>query len=560
MEDMELDVAAKKGILKWSTCGLTNTERDVQRTIKRQKTKLEISIGSMPCAGCDLPWISPENWLRFIVQNGLWPTLAGVQRHDWEGARQNWSEFWSTYEQINPSFELFEVARSKQIDLSRTAAWLIHGDEGRTLKRGGLLVTSLQSALGRGYDQKRTKGQGVSKLQVNFAGHSFCTRYVISTVPKTSYDTQPEVFNASLENVAKSCKKLFGVGFVDRARGSECFRVVIIGVKGDAPYLSKAAHFYRSYNTAVKRGEERGPPKGCCPYCLAGTRLCAAEEIGTDSPQWLTTVAVKLPWIRQPALIKYLLHDRSDPSNFFKSDIWHIVHLGFGRSWVASVIQVALPVLPCANLDEKWEFLTDHYLQWCRANKKQAHISRITAYLMSYHDHSGAMGNWHKGALTTNFMQWLIHLLGSIPQDADGLLVECRCATYRMNSMFSLLYRAGAFLSRDECAFVAAQGLGFLKTYQKMAVLMFQASKQWCFPLYPKLHIFHHICIEVQRAGIMVGVGCNPTMWGCQMDEDCIGKASRLSRRVNIRRVAFRALDRYLIAAYSAFRKDGLLK
>ena len=172
------------------------------------------------------------------------------------------------------------------IDLSRTAAYFIHDDEGRTLKKGGMLVTSLQSALGRGYDQKRVRVRGPNdrQLQVNFAGHSFTTRFVVSTIPKTAYESQPEVFHAAIEHVAKSCSRLLQSGYVDKARNGELFRIVILGVKGDAPYLSKVAHFYRSYNTVAKRGEERGAPKGCCPYCLAGATLCAAKEIGTSTP------------------------------------------------------------------------------------------------------------------------------------------------------------------------------------------------------------------------------------------------------------------------------------
>ena len=161
-----------------------------------------------------------------------------------------------------------------------------------------MLVTSLQSALGRGYDEKRVQkhGQSDETLRVNYAGHSFITRFIVSTIPKTAYDSQPELFHAAMEHTAKSCRKLFDCGVVDRSRGGEQFFVVIIGVKGDAPYLSKVGHLYRSFNTAAKRGEEREPPKGCCPYCLAGTSLCHAEEIATSTPAWLTTVAVKLPW------------------------------------------------------------------------------------------------------------------------------------------------------------------------------------------------------------------------------------------------------------------------
>ena len=43
------------------------------------------------------------------------------------------------------------------------------------------------------------------------------------------------------------------------------------------------------------------------------------------------------------------------------------------------------------------------------------------------------------------------------------------------------------------------------------------------------------------------------------MDEDVVGKTSRLSRRVNIRKTSLRALQRYLVAAYTAFAKAKLL-
>ena len=101
--------------------------------------------------------------------------MAGCDVHDYDGAARNWLQFWKTYQQIHPDFELFHM---ENVDLSRTAAWLIHGDEGRTLKRNGLMVTSVQSALGRGFDEKRVHGQNAdsAKLRVNFAGHSFTTR------------------------------------------------------------------------------------------------------------------------------------------------------------------------------------------------------------------------------------------------------------------------------------------------------------------------------------------------------------------------------------------------
>jgi len=556
-EDMGEVQAARKGVKSWASCHLQNSERDVQRTMKNQKTKLDIPVKTIECNGVQVPWISPESWLQWIVKKGLWPTLAGCSPNDYQGASRNRSQFWENYQKVDPDFELFRIPNT---DLSRTAAFLVHGDEGRTLKRNALMVTSLQSALGCGYDEQRVPGQkaDTSNLRVNFAGHSFVTRYVVNTMPKTSYESDPAIFDDAMDHVAKSLRKCFDEGCVDQVRG-ERFKIVVLGVKGDAPYLVKAAHFYRSYNTMAKRGDERGPPKGVCPYCLAGTNGFPAEDISTSSPCWLPTVGVKLPWLKRPAFIKHLLHNPSNPTEFFKSDIWHIVHLDFGRSWVASVVQTALPYLPCQNLEQKWEWLTDDYLRWCRTSKKQAHVSKITAYLMSYGDTTGAMGQWSKGALSTNLLQWLVDLLGKIPGDPDGLLAQCRVATYRLNSLFRLLYRSGAFLTAEQAAFISDQGLSFLRTYAAMARVMYNAGKQWLFPLYPKLHVFHHLILTVRNTASSTGLCCSPMMYGCQMDEDVVGKTSRLSRRVNIRKVSQRALDRYLVAAFTAYSKAKLL-
>ena len=286
-EDLGLQRAARTGVQQWAKCKLNHSERDVHITLKRQKTKLDIPVQHISCDGVDIPWISPESWLKFVVDRGLWPTTSGCSRHDYAGAINKWIEFWKTYQELYPTFQLF--GRS-DVDYSRTAAWVIHGDEGRTLKRNGILTTSLQSVLGFGYDEKRVvKNAAASSLQVNFAGHSLTTRRIVSTIPKSSYESQPEVFHATMDHVARSCAKLLESGYVDKNTG-ERFRVCVLGVKGDAPYLAKCGRFYRTFNSTVQRGDERGPPKGVCPLCLAGTNLCPAEEVASTSPKWLSTV------------------------------------------------------------------------------------------------------------------------------------------------------------------------------------------------------------------------------------------------------------------------------
>ena len=58
------------------------------------------------------------------------------------------------------------------------------------------------------------------------------------------------------------------------------------------------------------------------------------------------------------------------------------------------------------------------------------------------------MGNRHKGALTSNFMQWLLDLLAKVRPDPDGLLRQCRVVTYRLNFNVQCAVQGGCFPDR----------------------------------------------------------------------------------------------------------------
>lgn len=556
-EDIGEVQSTRCGIEQWSQCGVTHSERDVQKVIEKQGSTLGLPLSEMRIKGVTFPWIDPRTWLGFIVKKGLWPRLAGAP--DANVSAQVWKQFWSTYEKLHPGFHIFDL---ENVDFENTAAFAIHGDEGRTLKKQGIMVTSIQSCLGNGFDEKRVGlDQGVCRPKVNFVSHSYTHRFVTSVIPKHFYDSDPEVFHGAMEYLALSLKDLFVTGFVDPTTG-KTYRVAVIATKGDAPYLQKMGRLYRSFNTSVKRGDERREPKGICHRCLAGTSAFPAEEIATVSPKSWPTKGVKDPWIVLPEVLKHLMFDQADASSFFQSDIWHTVHLGFGRSWCASVITLTLKVIPRPNLDEKWSFLSGHYISWCRRNKRQAHISGITAHLVSYGDKTGCQGNWHKGSVTTNFMLWLLVLIADLPGDDGGLLRACAHATRLMNELFQCLYKADAFLSREQCDYVSSRGLEFLRIYNGLAVKMFADGKPWLFPLYPKLHVFHEMNLQIKFDGEtpLTGTSFNPLVWGCQVDEDQIGRTARLSRRVSVRTQMQRTLERYLVNAYSAFVRAGLLR
>ena len=128
-----------------------------------------------------------------------------------------------------------------------------------------------------------------------------------------------------------------------------------------------------------------------------------------------------------------------------------------------------------------------------------------------------------------------------------------------MNELFSCLYQADVFLTKEECEYVFHRGLAFLKAYEALAQSLFRQDKPWLFPLYPKTHSFHEQMITIKTNSDHHNMSINPMVYGCQCDEDTVGRAARLSRRVNVRMVMQRTMQRYLVSAYSAFSKANLL-
>lgn len=558
-EELGQGAATRSGVQAWAQIPEKHSERDVHKVVQRQGTRLEVPMICLSLLGERVPYIDPRAWAEFIIGRGLSSMFAGLSPDQNHLSPIMWRSFWNQFYKLNPHHPVFEESDFNENDWGYTIGLYIHGDEGRTLKKSGLMVTALQSCLGKGFDNKRLKRDafGDFKPQVNFTEHTFTNRFVNFVMPKTLYATKPDIYHEALAELSKSLRSLFDSGITDPVT-KQHYRFVVLGCKGDLPYLAKAGFLNRTFNTGTKRGDSN-KEHGVCHLCMAGFTEYPAEEITTSTPAWLSSIGMRLPWTKTPPFIQYLPYDVQNPGSFFLVDIWHCVHLGFGRSWIASTLNYMLDVLPHSNLDLKWEFLTQHYFTWCRRNKSQSHIGKITPYLMSFDDKTGKQGRWHKGALTTNFCKWIVTLFDDVPSDTAGILQRCKHATQKLNAMFSCFYQAGFFLNKAEGLYCFGCGMEFLSTYAYVARAMFDGGRPSLWPLYPKLHFMHHMLLQLKEQTQQHGFSQNPVSTACQMDEDVIGKVSRLSRRVSIRTTMQRTMDRYVIAAYDAWRTAGLI-
>lgn len=130
----------------------------------------------------------------------------------------------------------------------------------------------------------------------------------------------------------------------------------------------------------------------------------------------------------------------------------------------------------------------------------------------------------------------------------------------QINEAISYLYNAPLFLERRECDMIHQRGMFFLQSYTRFAEESYGRQRAHLFPLFPKLHSVFHTFHTLKVQSSSCGYGMNPLTVACQLDEDAIGKASRLSRRVNLRLLHRRTLERHLIACKDVWVKHGVLK
>lgn len=361
-----------------------------------------------------------------------------------------------------------------------------------------------------------------------------------------------------MERIALDLRDLLSTGLRDPTTG-QVWKFVMIGIKGDQPFLQKIGMLKRSWNTTVKRGTQRAPPRGVCHYCLAGTNQYPAEDTAHD-PVWLPTLGAQPPWDVTPPMLRILPTFHADPGSFLYCDIWHSLHLGVLKAYISSTLQITLEVIAAQNHEERYIIMSTHYQTWCRLKKVSCLVSKISAYLISYGDNPGAVGNWSKGALSTNLAKWLVDFLDDLPGDSQGMLCKSKEALRQLNAAMSFLYNAPLFLEKAECQYVYHRGMHWIQTYTSLARQCYSLRRPHLYPLMPKLHSVHHCFLSIRLQCERVGYAVNPISSSCQMDEDSIGRVARTTRRVSSRLMAQRTLQRHLVACWKVWRDAGLIR
>lgn len=563
MADIGKAGAAKSpGLNEVANCSEKSSERDLTSVSdKKFLLTLPIKMSRIPKPpGAryrgDLVAISLSNWCNFLVTYGCWHIVTGLAKPDPLREQAILSEFWARYRTWKPHHQIFRVIDAEGIDVSRLAPFVLHGDEGRGYKKQGFLVCSFHSYLGQGTELANSsrKKRPYKAMRLNYVGSSWSTRFVTATLPKMFKDET--AFQEILTFIKNDALDLLYNGVSDS--DGNTYRIAILQCCGDWQFLVKAGSLARSFSSVEKRPRgQHACPRGICHYCAAGQLHVPFEDFSTNAA-WVRTQFARddQPFVTRPTLLD-LPHEEGYAARFFTFDLWHCWHLGLGKAFLGSVLALMSERMPGGNIDLRFSNLSDKFLSWAEEAKITPYIGGLSKETIQWPDKkSYPNGHWNKGHTTTTLMKFVVWYLQREDLRDDPLLSKSLEAAVVMDEALHTLYSSDLWLDKNLAQEVGQKGLRHLALYQQMAATCFHA-KTALYVLMPKSHVCNHLFLEL--AECQTEYILNPLAHSVQVDEDMVGRCSRVSRRVSPLQVVKRVLERCLRATFAHYVKCGYL-
>ena len=564
VRDIGKESAAKSpGLNELARCSQKNSERDFQNvTSKKFLLSLPIDLSTiqkppgMRYSG-DFHAISLRNWCQFLVTYSCWHIVCGLVQPNPPRERAILQEFWRRYRLWRPNHDLWQLVDSRGIDLSRMAPMVLHGDEGRGFKKSAFLLCAYHSYIGRGTNaanSTRTSRPYVS-MKLNYGGNSWSHRFVTACLPKMNKDER--AFQAICDFMTEDALDLINNGVVG-SDGTK-YHMAVLQCSGDWQWLVKAGSLSRSYSNCEKRPRAaNAQPKGICHYCLAGQAGVPFEDFRRQAV-WRRTQFQPgdCPFTSVPSMLR-LPHEGDKPSRFFTYDLWHSYHLGMGKCFLGSALAVISEHMDGSNIELRFQNLTTIFLQWAEDSRTTPFISTLSKEGIQWPDKkSYPNGNWHKGHVTTVLMKFVVWFLETRNYALhDASLMKILEAARAMNEAMTILFSNDVWLPKVVANQVGRLGRRHMELYQEMATASFrQGEALW--PFMPKSHVCDHIWSELEFCEAPYCI--SPLCHSVQVDEDMVGRVSRVSRRVSPMQVIKRVLQRTLHASFAHFVNYGYL-
>ena len=514
--------------------------------------------------------------------------LAGGSHCD---LHQQLDTFWRFYEFCQPDHEIYKTPDRTRF--KSTLPLLVHGDEGRYLKKGNFMVCTIESILGNDPDNKKKDAicscchdpvleryeniEGnvacerplgdllhvASEQHVNDSGNEFLSKFLLFGMSSLIYKKDKGLLKEAFGMVAKDLTQLHEVGL--SVNGHQFFAATI-GCKGDLKFHHQIGNLSRSYYNVGTKNEN-----AICSLCLAGRPGFDFENC-SDDPPWMRTMFAEKPWPEGSApCMAQIPFQAGAPESIFRLDLFHCFKCDLGRDLTGSsvVMMAQLGYFDSEsdskfNLPARLERAHGWFHLWCKAHQKSAALHSFSKALLNYKNKNSFAWFNVKGSDNTLLTLWLLHTIKlSVEQGGRGyprfesaLLETLESAKV----VFEILHSHSLWLRRV-CAQRVQHHLAVVVRGYKVLAREAKQLNVVSYGLKPKLHALDHIGKDLgKQLKDKAPLVLNPLAWSCEANESVVGHVSRLARRVDSRTCGTRVFDRLCIKVKGLLSKYGKFK
>ena len=565
-----------------------NAERDMMRFFRRMGMMLNLPVQkqehvtSRPGTKELVTYnIKPQEWVKHWLQAS--PELLGGRSGD---PYENFESFWAVYQQQHSSHIVFDNHAG---NLKHVVPLLIHGDEGRAVKKTNYMVVSMESPLGSCNDDRLFKCSCAEELSkrptlpsydgnhpypispahlevarkqiTNFKGHSYLSRWLLFGMGGWTYKKNPHVFEALLDGLAEDLRALFYAG-VQLDSGVRVYGAVV-AVKGDMDFHKKVFDLTRSYGHLGSVNQIR-----ICHHCFAGDSENPFEDFA-EPAAWEKSCWCERPWpVDKPPALSRIPYDVASPEWILRGDYFHIFKTGIGRDLAGGIIVTLMyagffdsegDAGESLGIDARFERAHAWFTLWCCTEGRSAGLHSFTkAFFNMKHNNSAPWVN-SKGSDTCLLIQWLLWFLKLqlIQPTVSGheALLRRMLQTAENAIGMNMMHVHGLWMERECARLLYVRMMSTLRGYVDLGRKAIRLGTH-AFMVKPKHHALHHLAVHLRQ---QLESGCtlisNPQLTACDVNEDFLGRISRLSRRVGFRKVDKHVIDRYFLKIPSLLRE-----
>ena len=563
-----------------------NASRDLDRKFRKLGYSLPVEIHHMKHEttnqGCvdnvETYHVKPSSWVKYWMNEC--PQILG----GWSGsAKTNFRAFWEAYRTQHPNHKIFTTHSTC---LQNVVPILLHGDEGRALKRTNYLVFAMESPFGSLNDPSVQHGctcsadletvrnlpsygserptlspediEILKKQVTNYTGHSYLSHWLLFGVAGWLYKKEPHIVDELFAVLTNDLKELFFNGV--QVSNSETLYGAVINIKGDMAFHKTTMSLTRSYSNLSTVADVP-----ICHSCAAGSPGIAFEDV-TEDPCWVPTMFFERPWpLDNPPILSRIPYDDTCPEQILCGDIFHVHKLGLMRDTVGSVVIILVRLgftdYPgsTTNIVDRLARAHTYFSMWCR---ETGHAPGLRSFTKAFFNLKTLISSpWvnSKGSDSVMLVKWLVFQLkiylntptvNGYNDVLQRMLQLCEaCLELRMVHSHSL------WLSRPCARKLYYKIMSALRGYSLMGRISIRLKIR-AFAQKPKMHALHHLAwhlkVQLQKGAALIW---NPQGWGCEMNEDFVGRISRLSRRVSVRTCDKQVFERYFLKVNALLRR-----